>query len=145
MAITDLRLVESRSSTREDTRLRVAIASRDGRSLDAHFGAAERLMVYEVTRRSSRCVQVIACGDEDSAAEDDKIGRRIEALAGCHVLFALAIGPPAAARIIRANIHPVKVEQPEPIAAVLTRARRLVEGDPPRWLRKILTKLEGTR
>ncbi|HXX66203.1 MAG TPA: nitrogen fixation protein NifX [Polyangiaceae bacterium] len=122
-------------------RLRVAIASQSGRALDAHFGYARRLMVYDVTRRSHRLVQAIACAPEERderAENEDTIAPKVAALAGCDVLFVLAIGPPAAAKVIGANIHPIKIGAPEGIDAVIERVQIMMSGEPPPWLQKIL-------
>ena len=71
-------------------RLRVAIASQDGKNLDAHFGYAKKLMVYDVTRRTHRLVQAFSfVADDQGAQEADTIGPKIVALAGCHLLFVL--------------------------------------------------------
>jgi nitrogen fixation protein NifX len=125
-------------------RLRVAIASRDGKSLNAHFGFAEKLMVYDVTRTAHRLVQVVTASVShdpgcEKAGHEGAIAAKVAALAGCHLLFALAIGPAAAARVLRANMYPIKVAEPEPIGAVISRAQSMMSGTPPPWLRKVLT------
>jgi nitrogen fixation protein NifX len=97
-------------------------------------------MVYDVTPQHHRLVEAIACEtvELDRPESEDKIGQKVAALAGCHLLFALAIGPPAAARVIRANIHPIKVDAPERIESVIARVQSLMTGEPPSWIRKIL-------
>ncbi|MGD0679076.1 MAG: nitrogen fixation protein NifX [Polyangiaceae bacterium] len=130
-------------------RLRIAIASRDGKGLNAHFGFAEKLMVYDVTREAHRLVQVVTSVSDDSMCDkggvEGGIAAKVTALAGCHLLFVLAIGPPAAARVIRANIHPIKVATPEPISAVIARAQGIMNGEPAPWLRKLLKDSERHR
>ena len=99
-------------------RLRIAIATQDLKSLNAHFGSARRFAVYDVTPTENRFVEAVSFGgvtDESSTHAkdgDDKIGPKVEALAGCHLLFVLAIGGPAAARVVSAHIHPVKLTKP---------------------------------
>lgn len=133
-------LVRTETDAQSPWRLRVAIASENGRALDAHFGYARRLMVYEVTERSHRLVQVVSCPQPESDAppseSEDRIGAKLAALAGCDLLFALAIGPPAAAKAIQANIYPIKIGAPEGIEAVIGRVQSLMSGEPPRWLQK---------
>jgi nitrogen fixation protein NifX len=53
-------------------------------------------------------------------------------------LFVLAIGGPAAARVVSDKIHPVKLPRPEPIGDILERIRTMLNGTPPPWLRKAL-------
>ncbi len=123
-----------------DPTLRIAIASQDGKGLNAHFGFARWLMVYDVTARGHRLAQILRFAPEvtDGGEEEDRIRPKIRALAGCHVLYVLAIGPPAAAKVIQANIHPIKVGAPEATEVVIARARAMMAVDPPRWLRRIL-------
>jgi len=57
----------------------------------------------------------------------------------CHVLFVQSIGGPAAAKVIRADIYPIKV--PEVIDAVekLKEFQEVFDAAPP-WLAKALGK-----
>jgi nitrogen fixation protein NifX len=72
-------------------------------------------------------------------AEIDKIGPKVAAIAGCNLLFCLAIGGPAAAKVVSARIHPVKLSQPETIETVIAKVQGMMTGDPPPWLRKAMT------
>jgi nitrogen fixation protein NifX len=133
-----------RAGEGEGPRLRIAIASRDGKSLNAHFGSAEKFMVYDVTPQRHELVQAIEItqvsdesGDHKVESED-KNGRKIAALAGCHIVFVLAVGGPVAAKILAAKIHPIKIAEPESIDSVLSRVKTFMTSDPPPWLRKVL-------
>src|SRR4051812_21249442 len=125
-------------------RLRIAIATQDLKSLNAHFGSARRFAVYDVTPTESRFIEAIAFGgvsDESGAHAkdgDDKIGPKVEALGGCHLLFVLAIGGPAAARVVGAHIHPVKLPKPETIDSIISRVQGMMAANPPPWLRKVM-------
>ena len=125
--------------------VRVAIATRDMKGLNAHFGSAPKFAIYDVTQQGWDFVEAV--GFDDASDEtgshktdgDDKIGPKVEALAGCHLLFCLAIGGPAAAKVVSAHIHPIKTPQAAPISEVLERTRAMLVGAPPPWLRKVLT------
>jgi nitrogen fixation protein NifX len=125
-------------------RLRIAIASRDGQSLNAHFGSAERFLIYDVTPTSHDLVGAIemsSVSDESGdhkAESEDKNARKIAALAGCNIVFVLAIGGPVAAKVIAARIHPIKVADPESVDSVISKVQTLLATDPPPWLRKVL-------
>ena len=125
-------------------RLRVAIATQDLRSLNAHFGSARRFAVYDVMPAEARFVEAVSFGDvsdETGAHVDDgtdRIGAKVAALTGCHLLFVLAIGGPAAAKVVGAHIHPVKLPTAEPIDAILARVQAMMTGNPPPWLRKVM-------
>ena len=127
--------------------LRVAFATDSGRTVDAHFGAARKFAIYDVSARSSRffgMAEFDQCSDgsgEHLGSEGDRIGHKVEALAGCSLLFVLAIGGPAAARVVGARIHPVKLPAPEPIDTVISRVRGMLAGTPPPWLRKAMKAL----
>jgi nitrogen fixation protein NifX len=129
----------ARESGRGPT-VRVAVASQDGKALNAHFGFARNLMVYDVTPRAHRLVKVLRFAAEGpgDGEDDNKITTKVRALAGCHVLCALAIGPPAAARVIQANIHPIRVGAAEPIETAIARLQRMMSIETPWWLQKLL-------
>ena len=124
--------------------VRIAIATRDMKGLNAHFGSAPRFAVYDVTKDGWDFVEAIVFDDnsDESGAHknegEDRITPKVEALAGCHLLFCLAIGGPSAAKVVAARIHPIKTPQAAPIAEVLERTRAMLAGSPPPWLRKVL-------
>lgn len=138
-----LRLVETDGPAPGETPLRVAIATNDLENLNAHFGSAKKFAVYEVWKTGAR---FIAAHEFDNVTkqkgkhddQDDKITPKVEALDGCSLLFALAIGGPSAAKIVKAGIHPIKRKDPEPIEAVLEQVQVMLNGTPPPFLRKIL-------
>ncbi|MGR3369105.1 MAG: nitrogen fixation protein NifX [Sagittula sp.] len=126
-----------------ETPLRIAIATNDMAYLGAHFGSAKTFAVYDVWKTGHRFVAAHAFdnvtkqkGRHDD--QDDKITPKVEALNGCALLFALAIGGPSAAKIVRAGIHPIKRKDPEPIEEVLEQVKVMLNGTPPPFLRKIL-------
>ncbi len=126
--------------------VRIAIATRDMKGLNAHFGSASKFAVYDVTTEGWSFVEALAFDDasDESGAHktegDDKITPKVEALKGCHLLFCLAIGGPSAAKVVSARIHPIKVPNPSSIEEVLERTRTMLNGAPPPWLRKVLAE-----
>jgi nitrogen fixation protein NifX len=125
-------------------KLRIAIASRDGASLNAHFGSAEKFVLYDVSPRSHELVRTIEMSQvsdesgDHKAESEDKNARKIAALAGCNIVFVLAIGGPVAAKVIAAKIHPIKIAEPEAIDSVISKVQTLLTNDPPPWMRKVL-------
>lgn len=138
-----LHLVEDQTTT-VGPRLRIAVATQDLKSMNAHFGSARRFAVYDVTTTDSRFVEALSFGDvsDESGAHakdgDDRIGPKVDALAGCNLLFVMAIGGPAAARVVNAHIHPVKLPKPEAIDSIIHRVQSMMAGNPPPWLRKAM-------
>jgi nitrogen fixation protein NifX len=119
--------------------VKIAFATQDLETVDAHFGWAKNIAIYELDPSSFRLSGVASF--ESNLAEDgneDKLVPKIEALKGCAILYVAAIGGSGAARVVAQKIHPVKVEKPEKITDLLERLRVLLNGTPPPWMRKIL-------
>ena len=72
----------------------------------------------------------------DEAQEDNETRARL--LHNCHLLFCEAIGGPAAARVIRHGIHPVKIKRDPTIRTQLEDLTQLLQGQLPPWLAKAL-------
>ncbi|MEY8880775.1 nitrogen fixation protein NifX [Donghicola sp. XS_ASV15] len=138
-----LRLVDTDGPAPGETPLRVAIATNDMENLNAHFGSAKKFAVFEVWKTGSRFLFVHEFGNVTAQKgkhddQDDKITPKVEALEGCALLFALAIGGPSAAKVVKAGIHPIKRKDAEPITDVLAQVQEMLNGTPPPFLRKIL-------
>lgn len=121
--------------------MKIAFATQDLMQVDAHFGWARNLAVYDVTPQGYRPVETFTFGgtlEEDG--NEDKIGPKVEAIKDCAMLYVAAIGGSAAARVVANQIHPVKVNQPERITDILDKLQEVVKGTPPPWLRKALLK-----
>jgi len=142
-----LRLVEADAAPPAEKPLRVAIVSNDLEYLDAHFGSARKIVVYDVWKTGARFVEVhdFSLPTDQKGRHDeieDRIGPKIAALEGCVLVFALAVGGPSAARMVRAGMHPIKRKQPEPVADVIAQVQVMLNGSPPPFLRKILGTFE---
>ena len=124
--------------------MKIAIATQDLKTVDAHFAGARTIAIYEVSTEGSKMLEAIrfdTVSNEDGNhgdEYDDRIGPRLDAIRGCQLLFVRAIGGPAAARVVNARIHPIKVTSDEPIGDVLARCQTMLKGNPPPWLRKVL-------
>ena len=115
--------------------IRVAVASNSGATLNGHFGSCIRFLVYQLTRDAMRLVDIRSTIEADSA--EDRNLFRANLIKDCHVLFVQSIGGPAAAKVIRADIYPIKV--PEAIEAKdkLIEFQAVFDAPPP-WFAKIL-------
>ncbi len=145
MTVRQLRLIDSEATSAAPApALRIAIATQDMKGLNAHFGSARKFAIYDVTPTSASFVSAVGFDhvSEETGQHkddgDDRIGPKVDALAGVHLLFVRAIGGPAAAKVVRAGIHPVKIAEPQPIDTVIARVQGMLAGSPPPWLRKIL-------
>lgn len=126
--------------------MKVAFATQDQQRVDAHFGWAKHLAVYEIDGAGYRFVQDFGFGDDQAEdGDEDKLAPKLAAIADCAIVYVAAIGGSAAARVVASKIHPVKVAQPEPILDILDRLQDVLAGTPPPWLRKALLKGQERR
>ena len=121
--------------------MKVAFATQDKQRVDAHFGWAKHLAVYDVTPEGYSYVETFDFGGElDEDGNEDKLAPKLAAIGDCAIVYVAAIGGSAAARVVAVKIHPIKVQQPEPILDILDRLQEVLQGTPPPWLRKALLK-----
>ena len=121
--------------------MKVAFATQDSQQVDAHFGWARHIAVYDVDVEGCRFVQTFDFGtDLVEDGNENKIAPKLEAIRDCAMLYVAAIGGSSAARVVAMKIHPVKVQQPEPILDILDKLQDVLRGTPPPWLRKALRK-----
>jgi nitrogen fixation protein NifX len=121
--------------------MKVAFATQDMKRVDAHFGWAKNIAIYEIGPESHEFLEAIQFdGDLKEDGNEDKLAPKIDAIKDCAILYVAAIGGSGAARVVANNIHPMKVNQPEAISDLLDKLQEVLRGVPPPWLRKALTK-----
>lgn len=121
--------------------MKVAFATHDLVTVDAHFGWARSIALYEVDAVSSSFLELVSFGGElKEDGNEDKLGPKVEALRGVAILHVAAIGGSGAARVVQAGIHPIKVQEGTPIGDLIGRLQGVLAGAPPPWLRKILNR-----
>ncbi|WP_374407157.1 nitrogen fixation protein NifX [Hydrogenophaga sp.] len=121
--------------------MKIAFATQDKESVNAHFGWAKHILVYELSAEGHQFVQSFDFGDKlQEDGDEDKLAPKLDAIHDCAILYVAAIGGSGAARVVALKIHPIKVPQPEPIAEILDKLQAVLKGTPPPWLRKALQK-----
>ncbi|MGY8666966.1 nitrogen fixation protein NifX [Bradyrhizobium sp. UFLA05-109] len=121
--------------------MKVAFATQDLKRVDAHFGWAKNIAIYDVRPEGHSFVEAIQFeGDLKDDGNEDKLAPKIEAIKDCSILYVAAIGGSGAARVVANNIHPMKVNQPEAIDDLCIKLEAVLKGLPPPWLRKVLAK-----
>ncbi len=121
--------------------MKVAFATQDLKRVDAHFGWAKNIVIYEVSDTGHQFIEAVQfSGDLQEDGNEDKLSPKLDAIADCAILYVAAIGGSGAARVVAKNIHPVKVAQPEDIGEILDKLQGVLAGTPPPWLRKALMK-----
>ena len=121
--------------------MKVAFATQDLKRVDAHFGWAKNIAIYDINPDGHKFVEAIQFdGDLKEDGNEDKLAPKIEAIKDCAILYVAAIGGSGAARVVANNIHPMKVNQPEDILSLVEKLEGVLKGTPPPWLRKALAK-----
>ena len=119
-------------------KLRIAVTSNQGELLDGHFGSCLRVLIYEVNAIGSQLVDI---RELDSQTKGEKrTDKLITLIQDCHIVFTLSIGGPAAAKVTRANIHPVKKLGAMEAELVLNDLNQVIAGTPPPWIDKLLIR-----
>jgi nitrogen fixation protein NifX len=121
--------------------MKIAFATQDQQRVDAHFGWAKHLAVYDVDPDGYRFVQDFGFGEDLAEdGDEDKLAPKLAAIHDCAIVYVAAIGGSAAARVVASKIHPIKVTGPDPILDILDKLQAVLKGTPPPWLRKALLK-----
>jgi nitrogen fixation protein NifX len=114
--------------------VRIAVASNSGQRADGHFGSALRFLVYQVSGTEIRLIDVRSTLEADLS--DDKNGFRVRLIDDCAVLYTVSIGGPAAAKVIKSDVHLMQVPNGGGARELLTRLQAVLKAKPPRWLLK---------
>lgn len=115
--------------------LRVACASNTGEELDGHFGSCERFLIYQVSPAELRLIAARPTLEADHA--EDRNAARARLIDDCQVVYVQSIGGPAAAKVVRAGVHPVKIPRPGGARENLVRLQQALTSPPP-WLAKAM-------
>ena len=118
--------------------IRVACASNNAELIDGHFGSCERFLVYQVSPFELRLIAVRATLAADH--EEDRNASRAQMISDCQVVYVQSIGGPAAAKVVRAGSHPVKIPRPGPARDILACLQETLVTPPPG-----LAKVMGVR
>lgn len=116
--------------------LRVAVTSNNDEEIDGHFGSCLRVLIYEVNQEGWRLADVRPV--TGTAKGEKRTDLMLELIKGCQLLVTQSIGGPSAARVVRANCHPIKQAGAVLAADVLSRLQTTLAGSPPPWISKIL-------
>lgn len=120
--------------------MKVAFTTNDNTHVNAHFGWAKKIDVYNVTRDGFDFIETLTfAGDLQEDGNEDKLVPKLEALHDCTLVYVSAIGGSAAARLIKQKITPIKANsESEEIQELLTKLVQMLQGNPPPWLRKVI-------
>lgn len=122
--------------------MKIGFATKDNILINDHFGWAKNFAIYEIYPEGYNFLETREFNEEEE--ELNKIDMKIEGLSDVKIIFVESIGGVAAARVIKAGIHPVKSKPGENIENVMSELRKVLSGNPPPWLKKLMVK-DGLR
>jgi nitrogen fixation protein NifX len=120
--------------------MKIAFTTSDRVHINAHFGGAKEIDVYEISDSGYEFLETLSFdGDLKLDGNESKLEPKLEALADCTIVYVAAIGGSAAARLIKKGVTPIKARsEEEKIADILNKLVQTLKGNPPPWLRKAL-------
>jgi nitrogen fixation protein NifX len=95
-------------------------------------------MIYQVSAEEVRLIDIRDTSIPEGLEVDDKNVFRAELIQDCQVLYIASVGGPAAAKIVKMGIHPIKLSTIDPIAEVVDQLKSVIAGSPPPWLAKVM-------
>jgi nitrogen fixation protein NifX len=116
--------------------VRVACASNSGELLNGHFGSCLRFLIYQVSADTIILVDVRSA--DGPSSKDDKNTYRSNLIQDCDLLYVNSVGGPAAARIVKAGVFPIKQPQQMSARELLSQLQERLAGSPPPWLAKVM-------
>ena len=123
--------------------IRIAVASNNQEQLDGHFGSCLRYLIYQLSAKEMKLIDIRSAAEADKSG--DKNAFRVNLIKDCHVLYVVSVGGPAAAKVIKAGIYPMKVSEGGSARDILSELQNVIATSPPPWLAKVLGIAEGER
>lgn len=117
--------------------MKVAFATSDMETVNAHFGGAKEFVVYNVSADGFELSGVVKT-DTSGMEGDSKTEFKVSALTGINIMYVESIGGTAAAKVIRASINPMKVPEPRRIEDILSELVAMINDNPPPWIQRII-------
>ncbi|MEG3639821.1 NifB/NifX family molybdenum-iron cluster-binding protein [Magnetococcus sp. PR-3] len=129
---------------KEPNSVRVATASQTDGQTDGHFGSCSQFEIYDVSpgaitqvdRRSTLHLYAEKMTDDPAIKNDP----RVALINDCNLLFVVSVGGPAAAKVVRAGIHPMKFPKGGTSQTLLEDLQKTLADAPPPWLAKVMAK-----
>lgn len=120
--------------------MKVAFASKDNIHINQHFGWCEMFYIYEILDDDYTLINEI-----DSSLKFDneveKLEYKISCLEDSDIVYVSQIGPKAATMVQASGIYPLKSShEGEKIEDIIIAIQKLIKGNTPLWLKRILLK-----
>jgi nitrogen fixation protein NifX len=118
--------------------LKVAFASTVRARVNQHFGAAEGFVVYEVTPDKATLVGVAEFAEEAMDGNEDKLGAKVDFLAGCAAVYVMAIGASAIKKLLAKGVQPIRVDEVDGIDELLVEISKAMTDGGVAWIDRAL-------
>ena len=118
--------------------IRIAFASNDYYTVDGHFGSCQQFLIYQISASAAYLIDIRVPDHENNPQIEDKNTYRAELISDCKVAYMASVGGPAAAKIVRIGIHPLKLSGTEKISDVISELQSVISLSPPPWLAKAM-------
>lgn len=120
--------------------MKIAFASLDNIYVNQHFGWCEKFYIYEVDADSFKLIDEI----DSSLKKDDEVEKltyKIECIQDCDIIYVSQIGPKASSMVQSAGIYPMRSSsEDEKIEDVINSLQKMINGNTPLWLKRIVLK-----
>lgn len=118
--------------------IKIAFASSDRLRVDQHFGAAERFVIYEVTLDRANLAGVAEFAPEAMDGNENKLGAKVDFLAGCAAVYVMAIGASAIKQLLARGIQPIRVGEVDSVYELLVEVGKAIEEGGVAWVDRAL-------
>ncbi len=116
--------------------IRVACSSNNGNKIDGHFGSCARYLIYQVSADEIRLIDIRPSPKVDDGEEKNEI--RADLISDCQILYTMSIGGPAAAKVVKKGLHPIKFPQGASAETIISKLQVTLGSTPPPWLAKAM-------
>ncbi len=118
--------------------IRLAIASDNGININGQFSTCEQFYIYQLSAQDQRLIDIRKVDVDPSLKAEQKQEYRAALIQDCQVLYSIAIGGQAAAKVVKQGIHPMKISDQAQIADIIAQLQQVLVASPPPWLAKIM-------
>ncbi len=118
--------------------IRIAFATNDAYTVNGHFGNCTQFLVYQLSVDTAYLIDIRVPNHENHPEIEDKNTYRAELISDCKVAYMASVGGPAAAKVVRIGIHPLKLTGTEKISDVISELQTVMAISPPPWLAKAM-------
>lgn len=128
--------------------MKIAFATTDELTVNEHFGRAGKFVIYDMSEDKYEYTETrvfaegkdteIQNSKDDVQVHENKVDAKVNRLSDCKIVYFTEIGGPAAARLIKKGMMPVKVKEGVSIEESLQKLKETLKTSPPPWLKKAM-------